>query len=75
MRHEFIKIIMAILVNFGKTSGLEINFEKYGFLPIAIPADLTPTLASIVHCNPLSTPIHYLASNESRPGTIMSKLL
>jgi hypothetical protein len=55
-----IKLIMATLDSFARASGLQINLNKSGFLPVAIPQHLTPTLASLIRCGQLSTLIQYL---------------
>jgi hypothetical protein len=55
-----VKLIMATLDSFARASRLQINLNKSGFLPIAIPQHLTPILASLIRCGQLSTPIQYL---------------
>jgi Reverse transcriptase (RNA-dependent DNA polymerase) len=55
-----IKLIMATLDVFAKISGLQVNLSKSGFLPIAIPPDLIPTVTSLINCEPLTLPIQYL---------------
>jgi hypothetical protein len=55
-----VKMIMATLDSFARSSGLQINLNKSGFLPIAIPQHLIPTPASLIMCGQLSTPIQYL---------------
>jgi ribosomal protein L34 len=55
-----VKIIMATLDSFARASGLQINLNKSGFLPIVIPQHLIPTLASLIRCGQLSTLIQYL---------------
>jgi hypothetical protein len=55
-----IKLIMATLDSFSRASRLHINLNKSGFLLVAISQHLTPTLASLIKCGQLSTPIQYL---------------
>jgi hypothetical protein len=55
-----IKLIMASLDSFARASRLQINLNKSGFLPVAIPQHLTPTLASLIRWDQLSTLIQYL---------------
>jgi hypothetical protein len=55
-----IKLIMTTLEIFAQVSGLKINLSKSGFLPIKIPLDLVPTVASLLKFNPLTFPIQYL---------------
>jgi Reverse transcriptase (RNA-dependent DNA polymerase) len=55
-----VKMIMGTFDTFARASGLQINLNKSGFLPIAIPQNLIPTLASLIKCGQLSTPIQYL---------------
>jgi Reverse transcriptase (RNA-dependent DNA polymerase) len=55
-----VKLIMTTLDSFVLASGLQINLNKSDFLLIAIPQHLTPSLASLIMCGQLSTPIQYL---------------
>jgi hypothetical protein len=55
-----IKLIMATLDSFTRASRLQINLNKSGFLSVAIPQHLTPTIASLIMCGQLSTLIQYL---------------
>jgi hypothetical protein len=55
-----IKLIMATLDAFAEVSGLQVNLRKNGFLSIAIPPDLIPTVTSLINCESLMLPIQYL---------------
>jgi Reverse transcriptase (RNA-dependent DNA polymerase) len=57
---KIIKLIMTTLETFAQVSGLKINLSKSDFLPIKIPLDLVPTVASLLKFNPLTFPIQYL---------------
>jgi hypothetical protein len=51
------KVIIATLEVFAQVSGLQINLSKSAFLPIAISQHQVPTIASLLNCQPLSSPI------------------
>jgi Reverse transcriptase (RNA-dependent DNA polymerase) len=55
-----IKIIHQALQQFGEVSGLKMNLNKSGYLPIAIPGDITPIIETIMHCPKLTLPTTYL---------------
>jgi Reverse transcriptase (RNA-dependent DNA polymerase) len=45
-----LKIIITTLILFGRSSGLQINLSKSGFLPVSIPDDLLPITQSLLRC-------------------------
>jgi Reverse transcriptase (RNA-dependent DNA polymerase) len=45
---ENIKVIHAILQDFGEISGLKINLTKSGYIPISIPTDMLPVIQSTI---------------------------
>jgi Reverse transcriptase (RNA-dependent DNA polymerase)/zinc-binding in reverse transcriptase len=53
-------IIMNILRQFVEVSGLHINLQKSGFLPISLSPQHAQTIASILQCQPFSLPLSYL---------------
>jgi Reverse transcriptase (RNA-dependent DNA polymerase) len=55
-----IKLIAVVLKTFADVSGLQINLNKSGFLPIAVPNELISTIAALLGCTALTTPIQYL---------------
>jgi hypothetical protein len=50
---------MNVLQTFASLSGLHINLQIYGFMPIAIPANNVPTVAALLLCALLTLPIRY----------------
>jgi hypothetical protein len=49
------------LDTFGAVSGLDINYAKSRFIPIAIHPDLIPTIQNIIQCHPLTLSTEYLS--------------
>jgi hypothetical protein len=55
-----IKIIHALLHTFGEILGLKTNLIKSGYIPIAIPQDISVIIESLMQCPQLSLPTTYL---------------
>jgi Reverse transcriptase (RNA-dependent DNA polymerase) len=55
-----LKLLIQTFQTFANVSGLHINLNKSGFLPIAIPDNLTTVITNILKCETLTTPIQYL---------------
>ncbi|KAJ3678109.1 hypothetical protein LUZ60_001912 [Juncus effusus] len=56
-----LKIISLALELFAEMSGLQVNWAKSGFTPIAIPDQFIPLIENILRCNRQFFPIKYLA--------------
>jgi hypothetical protein len=51
---------MEVLRKFASLSGLHINVQKSGYIPIAIPSQSVPTITNLLGCQPLKLLITYL---------------
>jgi hypothetical protein len=53
-------LIMIILRRFASISGLHINLQKSGFVPISLPSHNVQTVGHILGCQSLTLPLTYL---------------